>query len=163
MACSAREPFRSIGRLHMVWGGGNGPVERKLEPGYPSAGYQARKLKSVAQNPSFGDSCLLPGPCRNHVFDSSRTGAHSCNTYPSCSHLYFCQTVTWETVSYGGSPGLSQLYWPWESEASLSLVYPVQRQYPGSDPGERIRLTRVWTGHGVSTNLTFQTPKVRAR
>lgn len=32
-------------------------------------------------------------------------------------------------------------------------------QNPGSDPGERIRLTRVWTGHGVSTNLTFQTPK----
>ena len=32
-------------------------------------------------------------------------------------------------------------------------------QNPGSDPGERIRLTRAWTGHGVSTNLTFQTPK----
>ncbi|CAK37613.1 hypothetical protein An02g05050 [Aspergillus niger] len=138
MACSAREPFCSIGRLHMVWGGGNGPVERKLEPGIPFPVTQAPDTKP-------GNSNLLRKirALATPAYYLDRAGTTFSTAPGRMADLRDFQ-------SYIVPENLKR---PFRSSTRSS------GQNPGSDPGERIRLTRAWTGHGVSTNLTFQTPK----
>ncbi|OJZ91939.1 hypothetical protein ASPFODRAFT_55599 [Aspergillus luchuensis CBS 106.47] len=126
MACSAREPFRSIGRLHMVWGGGNGPDPFPVTQApdtKPGNSNLLRKIRALETPAYYLDRA---GTTLSHMADFR------------------------DFHSYIGPGSLRR---PCRSSTRSS------GQYPGSDPGERIRLTRVWTGHGVSTNLTFQTPK----
>ncbi|RAK93180.1 hypothetical protein BO79DRAFT_224691 [Aspergillus costaricaensis CBS 115574] len=134
MACSAREPFRSIGRLHMVWGGGNGPDPFPVTQApdtKPGNSNLLRKIRALATPAYYLDRAgttfsTAPGRVLSHMADLR------------------------DLQSYTGPGSLKR---PCRSSTQSS------GQNPGSDPGERIRLTRAWTGHGVSTNLTFQTPK----
>ncbi|OJJ76281.1 hypothetical protein ASPBRDRAFT_51917 [Aspergillus brasiliensis CBS 101740] len=129
MACSAREPFCSIGRLHMVWGGGNGPVERKLEPG----DLEIRVLGSPSQFTQAPDT----KPGNSNLLREIRALA---------TPAYYMDRAG---TTFSTAPGR----YPFRSSTRSS------GQKPASDPGERTRLTRAWTGHRVSTNLTFQSPK----